>query len=260
MRPNRTETAVVGVERQGDAVTRRVEQIGDCTLYLGDCRDILPTLGRVDAVVTDPPYGVGLEAKRHKWFRSEGTGYASFDDTPENISNSVVPAIEMAIAIASAVVITPGTECAFLYPRPDDIGTIYNSAGTGSGKWGFKCSTPVLYYGKCPYLATGKGRKANSWQQPPADYSEKNDHPCPKPVGMMSWLVSRASLPGATVLDCFMGSGTTGVACVNLGRSFIGIEREPSYFDIACRRIAEAYKQPRLFDEPPERPKQTAFL
>ena len=76
----------------------------------------------------------------------------------------------------------------------------------------------------------------------------------------MMGLVSSASLPGETVCDPFMGSGTTGVACAKLGRSFLGIELEPSYFDIACRRIEEAYRQPRLFDEPPPKPVQQSLL
>lgn len=221
--------------------------IGNATLHLGDCRDILPTLGKVDAVVTDPPYGVGLQAKQHKWFRSDGDGYASFDDTPDNVQETVIPAILQAIEIARSVCVTPGTECLHLYPKPADIGAIYNASGTGSGSWGFKCSTPILYYGKCPFLANGLGRRANSWQQSPADYSEKVDHPCPKPLGMMRWLVNRASLENETILDPFMGSGTTGVAAVQMGRKFIGIEREPKYFEIACRRIEDAQRQGDLF-------------
>ena len=74
----------------------------------------------------------------------------------------------------------------------------------------------------------------------------KGNHPCPKPESFMRWMVGKASLPDETVLDPFMGSGTTGVACMNLGRSFIGIEREPKYFDIACRRIEDAQRQGRL--------------
>jgi len=243
-------------------MSRRIEQLSDdVTLHLGDCREVLPTLGKVDAVVTDPPYGVGLTAKQHKWFVSNGEGYASFDDTPENVQAVAVSAVALAITIARSVVVTPGTECAFLYPKPDDIGTVFNSSGTGSGRWGFKCSTPVLFYGKCPYLATGKGRRANSWQQPPDDYAEKSAHPCPKPLGMMQWLVTRASLLGETVLDPFMGSGTTGVACVQLGRKFIGIELDPGYFDIACKRIENELRRPRLdLGEPVKPPVQEALL
>ncbi len=234
--------------------------IGNCTLYLGDCREILPTLGNVDAVVTDPPYGVELTAKQNKWVKNEGEGYASTDDTPEFIRTVCVPAIEAAIALVRNVVVTPGTRNTFLYPAPDAIGGIFNPSGAGSGRWGFECLAPVLYYGKDPYLATRQGRRPNSWEQPANDSALKNGHPCPKPIGMMRWLVQRASLPGETVLDLFMGSGTTGVACVQMGRKFIGIEIEPKYFDIACERIRKAYDQPDFFVSQPEKIKQEVLL
>lgn len=89
--------------------------------------------------------------------------------------------------------------------------------------------------------------------------SAGRDHPHQKPTWLVEYFITR--LPDAdTILDPFMGSGTTGVACVNLGRKFIGIEIEPKYFDIACRRIEEAYRQPRLFAEPTPKPKQEALL
>lgn len=229
------------------AGAKRIEYIGDAVLIQGDCLNILPALCKVDSVVTDPPYGVGFN-------------YSSFEDTPANVAKVAVEAIRLALGIARSVAVTPGTECAFLYPKPNDIGAIFNASGNGSGRWGFKCSTPVLFYGKCPYLATSQGRRANSWQQSPSDVSEKCGHPCPKPLGMMRWLVNRASLDAETILDPFMGSGTTGVAALQLGRQFIGIELHEEYFDIACKRIAEAWNQPRLFDEPKAEPLKNGNL
>jgi site-specific DNA-methyltransferase (adenine-specific) len=240
---------------------KRVETIAEgVTLYLGDCLEVLPTLGRVDAVVTDPPYGVELEAKQNKWVKNTGDGYASTDDTPEFIRRVCVPAIEKSISIARNVLLTPGTRNTFAYPAPAAIGTIFNPNGAGSGKWGFECNAPVLYYGKDPYLANGLGRRPNSWEQPANDYSEKNGHPCPKPIGMMRWLVARASLRGEVVCDPFMGSGTTGVAAVKLGRRFIGIEIEPKYFDIACLQIQAAYDAPDLFIEQAKAKQETFDL
>jgi site-specific DNA-methyltransferase (adenine-specific) len=216
--------------------------IGNATMYLGDCRDILPTLPKVDAVITDPPYGVnggsgtiGKASKKTKY-------QAEFEDTRENIITSVVPAIVAALAIAKRGVVTPGTPCMFLYPEPDDVGALYQPATTGLNKWGRETTQPVLFYGKDP--RSGKTIQAKHYTN--TERAEECGHPCPKPLGVMLWMVNRGSLRGETVLDPFMGSGTTGVACMNLGRSFIGIEREPKYFDIACRRIEDAQRQGRL--------------
>ena len=235
----------------------RIETIGDCTLYLGDCRDILPSLGKVDAVVTDPPYGVSYKGSETKHTLKDGVGYASFDDTPEEIAAVCVPAVRAAVALARSAVITPGNACSHLYDPPRAQGAIFYPAGVNIGPWGFVCSQPLFYYGKDPFLALGMGCRPNGFST--MEGAEKNGHPCPKPIGQTRWMVSRVSFAGETVLDPFMGSGTTGVACANLGRAFIGIEREPSYFDIACRRIEEAYKQPRLFDEPAPKPVQPSL-
>ena len=120
------------------------------------------------------------------------------------------------------------------------------------GPWGFTGLTAILYYGK-DYRA-GKGALPSSIKVTEA--AEKCGHPCPKPIRAWSWLVGKLSQEGETILDPFMGSGTTGVACVKLGRKFIGIEIEPKYFDIACKRIEDAYKQGDLFVEPPAKPVQ----
>jgi site-specific DNA-methyltransferase (adenine-specific) len=221
----------------------RVE-IGRHVLYRGDCLEVLPTLSGVDAVVTDPPYGVELKGKRAKergggqTFR-EG-GYESMNDSPSYIASVCVPAIEQCISIAPRVALTPGIRCMWKYPNPSDVGCFYSAAGTGVGRWGFVCSQPILYYGSCPYLAKGMGSRPNSCGQTYPNDANEIDHPCAKPIRMWQWLVNRASLEGMTVLDPFMGSGTTGVACERLGRRFIGIEKEPKYFAIACRRITEA--------------------
>ena len=226
--------------------------LGGATLYCGDCMDILQTLPKVDAVITDPPYGVGLAGKANKWRPELTGGYESFEDTPENVVSQIVPRLVAALLVSSGRgVVTPGTRMTFDYPRPDAIGGIYNRCGAGSGKWGFECVAPILYYGKDPYLSSGLGRRPNGWEQPVNDYAGDWGHPCPKPIGMMSWLVERGALKGETILDPFMGSGTTGVAAIQLGRSFIGIEREPKYFDIACKRIEQTVAQGQLFEPEP---------
>ena len=220
----------------------RIETIGDCTLYLGDCREILPLLPKVDAVVTDPPYGVNLGVDGPTALGK--TAYASFDDTPENVIAVCVPIIRWAIENVGRVVMTPGNRNCHDYPKPDEVGAIYNPAGAGFSRWGFTTSQPIYYYGKDPH---GANKKPHSLQS--VETADKNGHPCPKPERLMRWLVARGSLAGDRILDPFMGSGTTGVACVKLGRKFIGIEIEPKYFDIACKRIAAAYAQPDMFIE-----------
>jgi DNA modification methylase len=223
--------------------------IGNCRLIQGDCLAVMPTLGKVDAVVTDPPYGVGYEGSTTKHGKN-GFAYASFDDTPENIESICVPSVRMAVSLARCAVVTPGNANAFKYDEPRSLGAIYYPSGANSGPWGFVCSQPLFYYGKDPYLAKALGRLPNAFATTEAT-DRSIQHPCPKPIKTMEWLVSRVSMKGDLVLDPFMGSGTTGVACVNLGRSFIGIEIDPGYFDIAVKRITDAHRQADFFVEKP---------
>jgi DNA modification methylase len=241
-------------------VIRREEIIGDCRLLLGDCLEILPTLGPVDAVVTDPPYGVGFTGKvsvqRGGSTKKNDGGYRSFEDTPENIDAVVVPAIKVAIAAAKRAAVTPGTRNMFKYPTPADVGCFYSAAGTGVGRWGFTCSQPILFYGKDPYLEAGMGSRANSLGQTYPNDANEAGHPCAKPLPQMLWLVGRTTAQTDLVLDPFMGSGTTGVACAKMGRRFIGIEIDEGYFNGACERVRKAYAQPDLFIAPPTPAKQ----
>ena len=231
----------------------RIEHLADgVQLICGDCREVLPTLGKVDAVVTDPPYGVRLGEDGPTAIGK--TAYASFDDTAENVRQTIIPVVAACIERFGRVVLTPGTRNCFSYPPPTEMGTIYNPAGAGFSRWGFRTSQPILYYGKDPHGAAKMPQSL--WS---TETSEKNGHPCPKPINLMRWLVNRASLPGETILDPFMGSGTTGVAAVKLGRKFIGCEIEPRYFDIACRRIQVALDAPDLFIEQPVPAKQESF-
>ena len=238
-------------------------QIGDCTLYQGDCLKIMPTLGKVDAVVTDPPYGVNLKAKRTKQNRIEAT--TTYRDDEGEIRELVLNAFDTWYASNTRrAIVTPGTRLLQDWPKAKSIGTVFCAAGAGYDSWGFGCNHPILYYGTCPYIASGLGARPNSFNSThPGGHAtgeNKIDHPCPKPLAWMNWLVNRASFPGHIILDPFMGSGTTGVACVKLGRKFIGIELEPKYFDIACKRIEDAYKQPDMFVAQPEQPVQLDML
>ena len=240
----------------------RDERIGNQRLILGDCLEVMPTLGRVDAVVTDPPYGVNLTAKVTKHNRIEASKVYSDDET--EIRELVINAFESWCAYNTLrAVVTPGTRLLQDWPKARSIGTIFSANGAGRDSWGFGCNHPILYYGNCPYLATGKGSRPNSFYSahPGMHVTGENkiDHPCPKPIEWMLWLVARASLPGETILDPFMGSGTTLVACQKLGRHGIGIEIDPDYFEIACKRVEDAARQPDLFIEPTPKPIQEGF-
>ena len=212
--------------------------IGDATLYLGDCAEVLPLLGEIDAVVTDPPYGVGLKKRVRK--HTSKSASVLYKDDREFIQNEIIPRIRVAIEKAPCTILICGIRCLFDYPEPTDLGCVFHSAGAGRSRWGFNGFNPILYYGKDPYLVANLGSRPNSvyasW------ISEDVDHPAPKPIKWMEWMVLRASpFENQVILDPFMGSGTTGVACANLSRKFIGIEIEPKYFDIACKRIEKAY-------------------
>ena len=227
----------------------RIEHIGEATLYLGDCLEILPTLGKVDAVVTDPPWGIGLGSgttgrKRGKALYDSD----AFDDSEEYVLAICVPAVISALTLANGRgLVTSGVRCMTLYPRPRTVGGFYQPAAVGMSPWGFAGFNPVLFYGKDPRDGKGQSSVMTTLTDRPSDYG----HPCAKPDSAMLWMVNKASLEGQTILDPFMGSGTTGVACANLGRKFIGIEIEEKYFDIACKRIELAYQQPRLFEDEP---------
>lgn len=233
-------------------------RIGECELYCGDAREIVPALDGYDVLLTDPPYGVGLTRKSNdfrdsKFFDDGASLQASslYCDDPDYVESLIEAVIKPALAKAKRGAIFPGTRMMFSYPRPSSVGTVFMPNGAGYDAWGFGCNFPILYYGRCPYMASGRGCRPNSFrdEQP----GERGiDHPCPKPLKWMLWTVNRVSLAGETILDPFFGSGTCAVACARLGRSFLGVEENQQYFDDACERIEKAYRQRDLFIEEPK--------
>ena len=200
---------------------------GNCVIYHGDCRDVMPGLSG-DVVICDPPYG-------------NGTDYASFDDTQDNLTALAVETFPLMLEVAQRVAITPGVANMSLWPRPKWTLCWYNPAGAGSGPWGFCTWQPVLVYGTDPYLALGLGRRPDG-----ITHSEASDragnlaHPCPKPLDFMRWLIIRMTADQPSVIvDPFMGSGTTLRAAKDLGRKAIGIELEESYCEIAAKRLGQ---------------------
>lgn len=226
--------------------------IGDATLYLGDCLEIMPTLGIVDAVVTDPPYGI----QQDKGFG----GFGGFGSPIERRQydgdwDEVRPSKETFDAIIKSSrysVIFGGNYFTDLLPM-----------GQHWFVWDKKNTMPS--FGDCELAWTNINRK--SVKLLTYEYNgligkrEERVHPTQKPYEVMRWCIEKLPKGTDTILDPFMGSGTTGVACARLGRKFIGIEIDPRYFDIACRRIEEAYRQGDMFvDPPPTRATQEVLL
>lgn len=230
----------------------RIETIGNCTLYLGDCREILPLLARVDLVLTDPPYGIdiakaatvgatGRNNGRHKLGARFVTEYAVSDWDKKGLSAEQWAVISQ---VAPHWIVWGGNHLA------DVLG---KSAGVLA--WDKKCQngwddtfseiefawTNVMTRAKCfRHLWAGAIRASEQG-------ANVRQHPTQKPIALMEWCLDLAPKTTLTVSDPFLGSGTTGVACANMGKTFYGIEREPKYFDIACKRIEQAYAQQRLF-------------
>lgn len=206
-------------------------------IFHGDCRDFLQELPQIDAVITDPPYGVQLGAYTGT-SRYLNVPYASCPDTQDYVREVCAPAIQICVERFGRLAMTPGNKCMWMYPQPDDLGIWYNPCSTNRGRWGFSHANAfIFYYGKDP-RNTGKGMIPNSLSGA-CDSVDGIDHPCPKPLKFMRWMVNRASLENETVLDPFMGSGTTLVAAKNLGRKAIGIEIEEKYCEIAAKRLSQ---------------------
>jgi DNA modification methylase len=220
--------------------------IGDATLYLGDCREILPTLPKVDAVITDPPYGT----------QDLGGGYGRHDKdgVAETIANDAdLEALTTAFPLM-ANLITDGWLLAFYAARraPQFHDATSGAPWYGSVVWD-KGQPGLGYHIRYAHEDIAVFRIGEPKRPPVPILSVvragpvAERHPHEKPVRVLGALVAWASPEAGTVIDPFMGSGTTGVACMNLGRQFIGIEIEPRYFEIACERIEQAQKQQRLF-------------
>ena len=230
----------------------KVLVIGDATLYLGDCMDILPTLGKVDAVITDPPYGIGVglaENNRNgKYGKQTGELHQSIDWDSEAPS---IDLLELICSKGENLICWGGNYFADRMPAArgwiiwDKMNDNFHSTSDGEVAW-TNVDSRLRFFRRPHGLDKGFACKD----------SFANSHPTQKPLPLMHWCISEflKKQSPQTILDPFMGSGTTGVAAIQLGRSFIGIEREERYFQIACDRISNAVAQGQLFE--PVRGKQ----
>jgi site-specific DNA-methyltransferase (adenine-specific) len=234
----------------------RKEVIGDCELYLGDCREILPTLGPVDAVVTDPPYGMNWNTDstrftggnqnrgngRDNWGAIRGD-HGPFDPAPWlNFANVVLWGSNH-----YAQALPLGSTLVWIKRHPDNFGAFLSDCEIGWRKGGHGA---YAFYK--PFSADSRAVEA-------VGKAGVYVHPTQKPLALMRWCLSE--VPRANVvLDPFMGSGTTGVACAKEGRKFIGIEIDETYFNVSCLRIARAYAQPDLLVEVEAKAEQLDML
>lgn len=219
--------------------------IGRATLYLGDCAEILPTLGRVDAVVTDIPYG--------EVNRASG-GLRNLDKGAADVADFDLAALIASLALGHSVYVFCGIE------QVSTIRAMLVARGylTRSCVWEKTNPSPMngekFWLSSLEHCVFARAAKAPFfehcasavWRCPTENGQE---HPTQKPVKLMRRLIRASTTTDCVVLDPFMGSGTTGVAAVQMGRDFIGIEREPKYFDIACKRIEDAQQQTDMFVE-----------
>lgn len=206
--------------------------IGNAELWLGDCREILPTLPRVDACITDPPYGIGADSHAGKaengWTQWPGADWDK-ERPAKDVFDSFVP-------MAETLIVWGGNYFTDYLPPSMrwliwDKGQRNFSLADCEMAWTNQSkASRVITYSRAEALKDGK------------------QHPTQKPIAVMKWCIEQSAVKqGATILDPFMGSGTTGVAAVQMGRKFIGIEREPRYFEIACRRIEDAQRVSDMF-------------
>lgn len=226
----------------------RTEQIGDATLYLGDCADLLLGL-KIDAIVTDPPYGLGESNQKKHMSRGQlaaprDYGGCRWDELPasQELIDLMRRMSPYQIIFGGNYFNLPPTKCWLVWNKLNGD----NDFADCEIAW----TNLDMAVRRIRWLWNGMLRAEKGTRE----------HPTQKPVGVMTWVIEKLPADVAVICDPFMGSGTTGVSCAMLGKTFIGIERDARYFDIACRRIEAAYKQPRLFTEPTPKPVQEKML
>ena len=230
------QSANIGLGVVVDSLIKKEVIIGDCRLLLGDCLSIMPTLGKVDAVVTDPPYGIGRDGQT-KTTGGHG-GRKEYEHKGWDRQRPDERIFSRMILQSSSQIIWGGNYFADMLPA--------------KGRWLVWDKGQRINQSDCELAYTSQDGALRIFDlNRVALMQDGAQHPTQKPVALMKWCLG--FLPDAqTILDPFMGSGTTGVACVKLGRKFIGIELDPDYFEIACRRIRDAYAQPDMFVDAPK--------
>lgn len=250
----------------------RTETIGDATLILGDCREVLETLSGVDHVISDPPYEASLHDSKNKLRgrmrsdRGPALKGLNFDAINDMRADVVALSARLARGWFVAFCTVEGT---WEWAEAINASSMKYKRACA---WVKPDSTPQLN-GQCPaqgyecFVVAWAGSGHSQWNGGGkrgvythcVNTGRQGEHPTEKPVALMREIIADFTLARQTICDPFMGSGTTGVACLQMGRRFIGIEQNPQWFDLAVRRLEAAHKQPRLFDEPPPKAVQEAL-
>ena len=210
--------------------------IGNAELWWGDCREVLPLLGKFDAVITDPPYGINAARTRN----SAKDGWVDYGCDGWDVERPAKECFDLFLQMGRVVVVWGGNYFT------DWLAPSMRWLSWDKGQDGFSLADFELAW-------TNQDKASRRINYPrPLALRDGKQHPTQKPIAVMVWCINQSG-DSKTILDPFMGSGTTGVACAQLGKAFTGIERERKYFDIACERIQRAQDQGQMFT--PEQPK-----
>lgn len=223
-------------------------EIGNATLYLGDCMEVLPTLDKVDAVITDPPFGVGNFVQTTGSLRGRGTEMGKAVEW-----NEFAPPPEFFALIKSM------SKHRIIWGA-----NFFNCFEDRGGAIIWDKAQPMPNFSKADIASCTHFQKTEIVRIPWTNFTvsrlAETDHPCERPVELYDWCINYLPKPIVSVLDPFLGSGSCGVAAIRAGRKFIGIEREERYFDIACKRIEQAVAQGQLFEPEPMKQTQEAMF
>lgn len=225
--------------------------IGDCRLILGDCLEVIRTIPRIGAVLTDPPYGINT--------KSDGSGKLSpWGDLVNSAHwySAWIRAIKDRLRQDGALWTCMNWRSLVTFQKAScDVAWPIESLMVWDKKWigpggtrGLRPSYEMVALFAMPEFSI-KDRGIPDVQAFPVGSHKPNGHPAEKPISLFNFLVKHT--PSELVCDPFMGSGTTEIACVSAGRRFIGIEMDRKWFDIACERIENAYRQGRMFEDEP---------
>jgi len=222
------------------------ERIGGQRLILGDCLEVMPLLDTFDAVVTDPPYGIGEGGDKN---RSRGKVALVGNYKSDKWDSTTADAqIKLAVQMSKSAIVFGGN---YYDLPPTSCWLVWDKQNSGD-------------FADCELAWTNLTKAVRRiywrWNGMIRKGSDIRQHPTQKPLGVMEWCIGHLPQTAETILDPFMGSGTTLVACQKLGRHGTGIELDPDYFAIACKRVDEATRQPDLFVEPAPKPTQEVLL